>query len=159
MRTIVTVSGSLLVAMVLAGSAFAAAVSREEFKAAAEPICKKSAKENERILANARKEVKTGKLKSAAGKFAQASKVQAKALHELEALPRPTADEARLGKWLGYLKTEADLFASAGKKLKTGEKAAAEHDTAKIAQVANKANVQVLPFEFRYCRQEPSKYT
>ena len=159
MRTIATVFGSLVVAMVLAASAFAAEVSRDEYKAAAEPICKTSAKENERILANVRKEVKTGKLKPAAAKFAQASKAQAGALKELEALPQPTADEARLGKWLSYLKIEAELFATAGRKLNSGDKAGAEHITSKIAQVANKANVQVLPFEFRYCRQEPSKYT
>lgn len=158
-RTIATAFGSLLVAMLLAASAFAAEVSRDEYKAAAEPICKASTKANERILANVRREVKTGKLKSAAAKFAKASKVQAQALKELEALPRPGADEARLGKWLGYLKTEADLFASAGKQLKAGKKAPAEHDIAKIAQAANKANSQVLPFEFRYCRQEPSRYT
>jgi hypothetical protein len=159
MRTIATVLGSLVVAMVLAASAFAAEVSRDEYKAAAEPICQKSAKENERILANVRKEVKTGKLKPAAAKFAQASKVQANGLKQLEALPQPVADEARLAKWLSYLKIEAELFATAGRKLNSGDKAGAEHITAKIAQNANKANVQVLPFEFRYCRQEPSKYT
>ena len=159
MRTIATVFGSLLVAMVLAASAFAAEVSRDEYKAAAEPICKTSAKENERILANVRKEVKTGKLKPAAAKFAQASKAQAGALQKLEALPQPTADEARLGKWLSYLKIEAELFATAGRKLNSGDKAGAEHITTKLAQNANKANLQVLPFGFRYCRQEPSKYT
>jgi hypothetical protein len=159
MRTIATVVGSLVVAMVLAASAFAAEVSRDEYKAAAEPICKTSAKENERILANVRKEVKTGKLKPAAAKFAQASKQQSGALKQLEALPQPAADEVRLGKWLSYLKIEAELFATAGRKLNSGDKAGAEHITSKIAQNANKANVQVLPFEFRYCRQEPSKYT
>ena len=159
MRTIATVFGSLVVAMVLAASAFAAEVSRDEYKAAAEPICKTSAKENERILANVRKEVKTGKLKPAAAKFAQAAKQQAGALKQLEALPQPAADEARLAKWLSYLKIEAELFATAGRKLNSGDKAGAEHITSKIAQNANKANVQVLPFEFRYCRQEPSKYT
>src|ERR1700743_2776009 len=118
MRTIAPVVGSLVVAMVLAASAFAAEVSRDEYKAAAEPICKTSAKENERILANVRKEVKTGKLKPAAAKFAQASKAQAGALKELEALPQPTADEARLGKWLSSPKIEAALFAPAGRHLK-----------------------------------------
>lgn len=159
MRTIATVFGSLVVAMILAASAFAAEVSRDEYKAAAEPICKTSAKENERILANVRKEVKTGKLKPAAAKFAKASKEQAGALKELEALPQPAADEARLRKWLSYLKIEAELFATAGRKLNSGDKAGADHITSKIARNANKANLQVLPFEFRYCRQEPSKYT
>jgi hypothetical protein len=153
------VSGSLLVALILAATAFAAEVSRDEYKAAAEPICKSSAQANERILDGVRKEVKLGKLKTAAVKFSKASKEQSQALRELEALPQPAADEARLTKWLSYLKIEAELFAVAGKKLKAGDKAGAEHITAKLAQNANKANVQVLPFEFRYCRQEPSKFT
>lgn len=158
-RTAAIVTGALLVAMIVAAAAFAAEVSRDEYTASAEPICQKSTKENERILANARKELKQGKLKPVAAKFAKAAKVQSRALKELEALPQPAADAARLGKWLGYLKQEADLFASAGKKLQAGNKAEAERDTSKIAAVANKANNQVLPFEFRYCRQEPAKYT
>lgn len=158
-RTVVIFSGSLLVALALAASAFAAEVSRTEYKAAAEPICKASTTANERILGGVRKEVQKGKLKPAAAKFAKASKVQANALRELEALPQPAADEARLGHWLGYLKSEAELFATAGHKLQAGQKAPAEHIISKIAQVANKANREVLPFEFRYCRQEPSKFT
>ncbi|HVV88917.1 MAG TPA: hypothetical protein VHB53_00350, partial [Solirubrobacterales bacterium] len=150
---------TLVLGLLFASAAFAAEVSRDEYKEAAEPICKTSTKANERILGNVHKEVKTGKLKSAAAKFAQASKVQAKALRELEALPRPTADEARLRKWLGYLKTEVQLFATAGKKLKAGDKAGAEHIVTKLSQTANKANLEVLPFGFRYCRQEQSKFT
>src|ERR1700742_4953924 len=145
--------------LVICGAAFAAEVSREEYKDAAEPICKASTKANEGILAGVRKEVKKGQLKTAAVKFAKASKEQAQTLRELEALPRPSADEARLTKWFSYLKIEAELFATAGKKLKAGDKAGADHITVKLAQNANKANLQVLPFEFHYCRQEPSKFT
>src|SRR6201992_4100446 len=126
MRTIATAFGSLVFAPVLAASVFAAEVSRDEYKAAAEPICKTSAKENERILANVRKEVKTGKLKPAAAKFAQAAKAKAGARRGRQALPQPAADEARLGKWLSYLKSEAELFAPAGRKLNSGDKAGAE---------------------------------
>jgi hypothetical protein len=156
---IAIVTGCLIVACMLAAGAFAAEVTREEFKAAAEPICKSSAQANERILANVRKEVKAGKLKVPAAQFAKASKEQSAALKKLEALPRPAADEARLEKWLGLLGTEGELFAAAGRKLKAGDKPGAEHVFAKLPRVANEANVQVLPFGFRYCRQEPSKFT
>jgi hypothetical protein len=145
--------------LLLASLAFAAGVGPTEYRTAAEPICQSSAQANERILANVRKEVKQGKLMLAAAKFAKASKIQTRALGELEALPQPVADEARLGRWLSYLKTEAELFAGAGKKLDAGQKGAAEHITTRLAQVANEANVQVLPFEFHYCRQEPSRFT
>ena len=158
-RIVAILSASLVIAMVLAVGAFAAEVSRDEYKEAAEPICQTSAKANERILGSVRKEVKQGMLKSAAVKFAKASKEQAQALKKLEALPQPTADQARLSSWFGYLKLEAELFEAAGRKLKAGDKPGAEHIFAKLTPNANKANNQVLPFEFHYCRLEPQKFS
>lgn len=156
-RTIAIVTGSTIVALMLVATAFAAEVSREEYKEAAEPICKASAKANERILAGVRTEVKKGQLKTAAAKFAKASKEQAATLKELEALPRPSVDEARLTKWFSYLKIEAELFATAGKKLKAGDKAGAQHVFTKLSLNINKANNQVLPFGFNYCRLNAAK--
>jgi hypothetical protein len=158
-RTIAIVGGSLVVALLLAAAAFAAEVSRDEYKAAAEPICKTNTQANERILAGVRQEVQKGNLKPAAAKFMKASTALKKALKELEALPQPVADEARLARWFSLVGLEAELFASAGKKLKAGDKAGAEHIVTKLTQNANKANNQVLPFGFRYCRLEPSKFT
>jgi hypothetical protein len=153
------IAGAAVVALVLVvcGAAFAAEVSRGEYKEAAEPICKASAKSNERILAGVRTEVKKGQLKTAAAKFAKASQEQAATLRELEALPRPSADEARLTKWFSYLKIEAELFATAGKKLKAGDKPGAQHIFTKLSLNINKANNQVLPFGFTYCRLNAAK--
>ncbi len=156
-RTIAIVAGTAIVALMLVATAFAAEVSREEYKEAAEPICKASAKANERILAGVRKEVKKGQLKTAAAKFAKASKEQAATLKELEALPRPSADEARLAKWFSYLKIEAELFATAGRKLKAGDKTAASQVFKKLNLNSNKANNQVLPSESNYCRLNAEK--
>jgi hypothetical protein len=153
------IAGAVVVALalVVCGAALAAETSREEYKEAAEPICKASAKANERILAGVRKEVKRGQLKVPAAKFAKASKEQSRTLRELEALPRPAADEARLAKWFSYLKIEAELFATAGKKLKAGDKPGAEHIFTKLSLNINKANAQVLPFGFDYCRLNAAK--
>ena len=145
--------------LVICGAAFAAEVSREEYKDAAEPICKASTKANEGILAGVRKEVKKGQLKTAAAKFAKASKEQAQTLRELEALPRPSADEARLTKWFSYLKIEAELFSTAGKKLKAGDKTGAQKLVVKLVDNTNRTNAQVVSFEFHYCWFEASKYT
>jgi hypothetical protein len=158
-RTIAIAGGALVVALLLAASAFAAEVSRDEYKEAAEPICKSSVKANETILSKVKSEVKAGKLKPAAAAFAKASKEQAQVLKELEALPRPTADEARLAEWFKYLKIEAELFSAAGKKLKAGDKNGATTVFKKLTNNVNKANLQVLPFSFRYCRLDASKLT
>jgi hypothetical protein len=151
--------GTLVLGLLFAATAFAAEVSRDEYKEAVEPICKKNTLANERILAGVKKEVQQGKLKTAAAKFTKASVELKKTVGELEKVPQPAADEARLTKWFGLVDTEAELFATAGKKLKVGDKAGAEKIVTKLTQNANKANVQVLPFSFRYCRLEPAKFT
>jgi hypothetical protein len=158
-RILMVVGAVSALALIVCGAAFAAEVSRDEYKEAAEPICKSNTQANERILAGVRQEVKAGKLKPAAAKFTKASVALKKALRELEAVPRPAADEARLAKWFSYVKIEAELFASAGKKLSAGDKAGAEHIVTQLTQNANKANNEVLPFGFRYCRFEPAKFT
>ncbi len=150
---------TLVLGLLFASAALAAEVSRDEYKEAVEPICMKNTKANERILASVKGEVKAGKLKTAAAKFAKSSTELKRTLKELEKVPQPAADEARLTKWFGLVKVEAELFAQAGKKLKAGDKGGAEHVVAKLTQNANKANVEVLPFGFRYCRLEPSKFT
>lgn len=139
--------------------AYAAEISRDEYKAKVEPICKTNSKANEKILKPVRKLVKQGKLKPAAARFTKASAALKKTLAQLKAVPQPSADEARLAKWLGYVKTEANLFSQAAKKLKAGKKGAAQKVVNKLTSTANQANATVLSFEFRSCRLEPSKYT
>jgi hypothetical protein len=51
----------------------ALAITRPEYKAQVEPICKKNSEANEKILKTVRKEVKENKLKSAGAKFLKAS--------------------------------------------------------------------------------------
>src|SRR6187431_926554 len=75
--------------------AYAAEISRDEYKAKVEPICKTNSKANETILKPVRKLVKQNKLKQAAARFTQASAALKKTLGQLKAVPQPTADEAR----------------------------------------------------------------
>jgi hypothetical protein len=156
---LLTAGAVLALAMIVGATAFAAEVTRDEYKTAVEPICQANTKANEKILANVRKEVKQGKLKTAATKFTKASSELKRTLKELEAVPRPAEDETRLKKWFGLIKVEAELFGKAGKKLKAGDKAGAEHIVTQLTQNANKANLEVLPYGFHYCRLEPSKFT
>lgn len=145
--------------LAIASPAAAGEVTRASYREAAEPICQANTKANERILAGARAEVRGGKLRPAAGKFARAAAALKATVGELRALPQPSADQARLAKWLGYAATEASLFEAAARKLRDGNKGAAEHLVARLTQTANRANTEVLAFEFHYCRFEPSRFT
>lgn len=143
----------------LASAALAAEVTRESYREAAEPICKADTQANERILAGVKAEVRAGKLGPAAAKFARAAKALRKALGQLEALPRPPADQARLAKWFKTVGTEVGYFEAVSRKLGAGQKAQAERYVNKLTSTASKANNQVLSFEFTYCRLEPSRFT
>jgi hypothetical protein len=152
---------ALLIAFVLpctAATAMAAETSREEFVAAAEPICKTNTEANERILAKVRSEVRDGELKPAAISFEKAAKALAATLGELKVLPRPKADAVRLESWFSEIEVEVGLFKATAGKLRSGDRAGAERMSAKLTSAANQANLKVLPFEFRYCRAEPSRF-
>ena len=138
MKTLLITAAVALLA--IASLASAAELDRAEYKAQVEPICKVNAQANERILKPVRKLVKKGKLKQAATRFNQASAALKKTYNQLKGVPQPSADEARLAKWLGYVKTEADLFAKAAKKLKAGQKGAAQSVVNKLTSTANQAN-------------------
>jgi uncharacterized membrane protein len=139
--------------------ALAREVSRESYVAAVEPICKANTKANERILAGARRRVQKGQLAPAAAQFERAAGALERTLGELKAVPRPPADTARLGRWFADIEVEVGLFAAMARDLRAGQKARAEHLSVQLTSAANKANVEVLAFEFHSCRAEPSKFT
>ncbi len=139
--------------------AIADEVTRETYKDAVEPICAVNAKANERILKGVRADVKKGKLSPAGTRLIKAAKALKRTYSELKAVPQPSADTARLAKWLSYVKTEASLFEKTGKALKAGNKHLAQRLEIQLTHNANKANNQVLSFNFKSCHFEPSKYT
>jgi hypothetical protein len=148
-----------VLAMLTFASLAVAEVSRDEYVAKVEPICKTNTEANERILKPVKSQVKAGKLKQAAQRFSKASSALKKTYNQLAAVEKPVADAAKLTKWLGYVKTEGELFGAVAKKLNAGQKGAAQAKVNKLTSNANQANATVLSFNFRYCRFEPSKFT
>lgn len=149
----------MTLAMLAAPFAEAAEVTRESYKEAVEPICKTNTEANEKILKGVRQKVKAGKLKQAAPQFEKAGKALHRALLQLKAVQQPPADEAKLAKWLKYVGEEEKLFLEGAKKLKANDKVGLQKVVVKLNHNANQANNQVIPFEFKYCRFEPSKFT
>jgi hypothetical protein len=151
----------LIAAAVLVAAVPAAAteVTRTSYKEAVEPICKANTQANEKILKGAKAKVKANKLKPAAQQFAKAAAALKKTHSQLAAVPRPPADQAKLAKWLGYVKAEASLFEATAAKLKAGNKLGAEAMVVRLTHDANLANDQALGFEFEFCRFEPSRFT
>jgi hypothetical protein len=155
------VLSATVLTLVLLAVPFAQAteVTRESYKEAVEPICKTNVRANERILKGVKGEVKAGKLKLAATQFSKAASALHKALAKLKAVPQPTADQAKLAKWLKYIQEEEGFFSQIGKKLKAGDKNGATKMQILLVNTAEKANNEVLAFEFRYCKVNPSKFS
>ncbi|HET9199322.1 MAG TPA: hypothetical protein VFN92_13840 [Solirubrobacterales bacterium] len=147
-----------MAALLAAVPSSAAEATRETYKEAVEPICKANTEANEKILKGVRQEVKDGKYDAAARKFLAAAKALKKTRTQLLAVPKPAEDSAKLTKWLGYVKTEAQLFESISTKLKKDEVTAAQKMVVRLVSNARQANNQVLDYEFRYCRFQPSKF-
>jgi hypothetical protein len=151
---IAAIALALLTSLAAAGE-----VTRDSYREAVEPICKTDTQANERIFAGVKGEVRQGKLKPAAVKFSKAAVALKAAIAQIQKVPAPAADAARLSKWLGKVSNEAGYFEAVARKLKAGDKAGAEHLVNKLTTEAGAANNIVIPFEFTYCRLEPSRFT
>lgn len=150
---------SLVVCGVVASLALAMEVTRSEYQAAVEPICKASATDNKRILAGVRREVKEGKLRSAASRFAKAARALKKTHRELSAVPKPAEDAARLTRWLSYVKKEVNLLRRASRALRAGKPNKARTYVAKLTHNANLANSQIVIYDLKHCLFKPAQYT
>jgi hypothetical protein len=132
---------------------------RETYVSQVEPICQQNTKSNEQILAGVRKKIKQGQLKVAAGQFTKASTAFGKAVTQIEVVPQPPADTAKLKKWTGYLEGETKLLSEIGKALKAGNKSKAQTLSVKLTHNGNLANNAVLGFEFNYCLIDSSRFS
>lgn len=151
---------SLVAATALLGAApsFAAEATQDSYKQAVEPICKANTEANEKILKGVRAKVKTGQYDVAARQFAAAAKALKRTRAQLLQVPKPPADATRLTKWLDYVKGEVTLFESISRKLAKDEVTSAQKMVVRLISNARQANNQVLDYEFRYCKFQPSKF-
>jgi hypothetical protein len=157
----ITTAGALGILLLLAVTSLAFADLAEErvaYKAQVEPICKRNREANERVLKGVKQNIRAAKLKLAATQFAKGATALKKARTQLAAVPKPASDSARLTKWLGYIKTEIELFEQVSKKLKAGDKRGAQRIALHLSPTVTKANNTVLPYEFRYCRVDTSQF-
>lgn len=157
--TVAGVLGTLLL-LLAASMAFGATLEEERltYKDQVEPICKQNRQANERVLKGVKQNIQKGKLTLAGSQFAKAAAALKKARTQLAAVPKPAADNARLTKWLGYVKTEVELFEKVSKKLKAGDKHGAQRMTLQLTSTVNRANNTVLPYEFNYCKVQTSQF-
>lgn len=150
--------GAFAALVLLVPLANAAEISRAEYVAKVEPICKANTEANKKIFKGAKEEVKAGELKKGATHFFRAATALGKTIKQLKAVPQPTADEAKLKKWLGYLETEQSYFKRIGEALAAEDKPKAQSLSVRLNRNSNLANNTVLAFGFDHCRIDPTKF-
>lgn len=152
-------AAAFAIAVSLGATAFAADITREDYAARAEPICKVNTQANKKIFKGVQGMVNRNKLGPASKRFKRASASLRRTINRLAALPQPTGDEARLAKWLKHLKIQRNFLAKIGKALSAGNKFQAQSFIFRLRRNGNLANNTVLAFEFNFCRIDPSRFT
>lgn len=148
---------ALLIAVPLA-AAIEADPTREEYVTAVEPICKANTEANARILKGVKQQVQRGDLAPAGRRFLRAATALGKSVRQIAAVPKPSADKARLEKWIGYLGQEKAYLQKIGKALKSGNKFQAQKQAVQLNRNNNKANNTVISFGFDHCRIDSSRF-
>lgn len=156
---VVTAAAIFATTVSLSATAFGEDITRDEYVARAEPICKVNTDANRKIFKGVRRMVTQNKLDKAAGRFKQAAASLRRTVTQLTALPQPTADQERLSKWLDYLNAERSLLTKIGKALAADNKFQAQTFILRLRRNSNLANNTVLAFEFNHCRIEPGRFT
>lgn len=136
----------------------ALADTRSEYAEGVEPICKANSEANSRILKGVKGQVQQGKLKAAGRRFVRASTALGKAIVQITQVPRPPEHEAKLTKWIGYLKQEKTYLQQIGQALKADDKFKAQKLAVKLNNNNNKANNTVIAFPFKECRIDSSRF-
>jgi hypothetical protein len=139
-------------------TADAAEISRDDYVAQVEPICKTNVLASKRIFKGAKGEVKAGRLKAASTHFFRAATAFARTIDQIEAVPGPSADEARLSRWFGYLRVEREIIKKIAIALDAGDRHQASSYSVDLNANSNHANNTVLGFGFDYCRIDPARF-
>lgn len=132
--------------------------SRAEYVATLERACKPGALATQRVMKGARADVRADRLRVAAAKFAQASRIFAGTVRRIDRVPRPSADRARLRRWFVYLNRQSDYLRRITAHLRGGRAIKAQRLTARFIHSGNLANNVVLAFGFDHCSFKFSRY-
>jgi hypothetical protein len=153
-------AGVTVVALCLAGGGAGAAEAptRSEYVGRLEAICKPDAAATQVAMKGARSDLRAERLAPAATKFAKAASIFGSTLEQIAAVPRPSADVAKLGKWFAYLKRQQSYLRQITDQLRATHAIPAQRLTARFIHNGNLANNVVLAFGFNYCSFKFSRY-
>jgi hypothetical protein len=153
------VGAALLLAFATATAVSAAAeVTRPEYVAQLERICKPGSEATQRAVRGMRADVRSERFRLAASKFAKAERIFADTVSSISAVPRPAADRATLARWFAALGRETDYLGRTAASLRAEDIARFQRVSGRFFQEGSKANNVVVSFGFNYCNFKPSRF-
>lgn len=134
------------------------ASTRGEYTVRLEKICRPGAEETARTMRGVRKDVRAKRDRLAAAKFAKAGRIFGRTVMAISLVPRPTAYETALAKWFKDLERQKGYLPRIAAQLRAGHAIQAQHLTAAFIHSGNRANDDVLAFNFDYCKFKYSRF-
>lgn len=149
---------ALLLPATAAPALAAEGVSRAEYVAQLEQICKPRSEATARAVRGVRADVRAERLAVAAGKFAKAQRIFGATVTAIAKVPRPAADQATLKRWFSALGREQVYLGEMVKTLRQDSVAGFQRVSAQFIHEGNRANNAVVSFGFNYCSFKPTRF-
>lgn len=159
-RSLVRIGLTIVVAALLAVPATASGMelTRAEYVAKLEPICKANADANTRILKGVKGQVERGKFVPAGKRFVRAANALGRSVNQMGRVPRPSSDAVRLKTWFTLLNRQQGFLRRIGQALQSKNRDGAQKQAMQLNRNNNRANNSVILFGFKNCRIESSKF-
>jgi hypothetical protein len=152
--TIVAIAGFA----VICGAAGAGELTRDEYVAKLESLCKPRVQEIERRVDGVRSDVHSGKLKIAGKKFGIAAKIFGRSVRENTPVPRPKEYRSQLKTWFRYLHQQEDYMLKISDAFGHEEGVKGQRDVSRFVHSGNLSNNTVFGWGFNYCSFKFSRY-
>jgi hypothetical protein len=151
---------TLVLTLSLAAPAASAveAPTRPEYVAQLEQICKPGSEATQRAVRGMRSDIRSERLRLAAGKFAKAKRIFAHTVSSISTVPRPPADRPTLSRWFAALGRETDYLGRTAEALRAEDIARFQRVSGQFFQQGSRANNVVVSFGFDYCNFKPSRF-
>jgi hypothetical protein len=128
-----------------------AELTKTEYVARAEAICKATAAQATPVLKDGLSAIKKNQVVGAGAKILKVAALNDSSRSRLLTIPKPQADVGDLTAWLKRLQIQNLFLRQAGKALLEAHRVQAQGDLSRFVHNGNLANDQVLGFGFKYC--------
>jgi hypothetical protein len=157
-RTVVGVVTVLALSAPAVAASAAAELTRAEYVARLEQICKPRSEATQRAVRGTRSDVQSERFGIAAGKFATARRIFVGTVSAISRVPRPLSDRPTLARWFAALGHESVYLGQSAAALRSEDIPRFQRVSGLFFHNGAKSNHIVASFGFNYCAFKSSRY-